>query len=198
MRWLIILIFGSFILASCSKVESTSHENAQLISNKIVSVSPTVQADSLLQPVTPKIKLNSKQKKYLDEALPPQVREILEKAEKFEILAEVFGENDTDSMGFYPNRIAGITNEKDKKEILESFYYDASDGDYPSACYVPHHALRATFQSKTVEVEICYQCHIFYVKSPFGKFDGGIVRENVKSENVLNKIIKNQSIELKQ
>jgi len=197
MRQYAILILCGFILMSCAKIETASNENAQTNSNKIVSISPTIEANTSLKPVTPKIKLNAEQRKYLNESLPPQVREILEKAEKFEVLAEVNLKDEEDGLNFEPNRIAEIANESDKKELLEAFYYDASDGRYPAACYIPHHGFRATHHGKTVEIEICSQCSKFYVKSPFGEFEGGIVRENPKSEAVFNRIIQNQSVEIK-
>jgi hypothetical protein len=132
--------------------------------------------------------------------LPPEAREVLEKAESFEVLAEVrkeqFSEDD-ESFVFEPNRIAKITKESDKKEILEAFYSDASREDALSACYYPYHKLRAIYREKNVEIEICFMCSKFIVDSPSGKFYGIIARENRKSENVLKRIIRNQSVEFK-
>ncbi len=204
MRILIISIVCCFILTNCSKVETAVGENTQTYQSKEITTSPMIKKTVLpieevitLKPITSSVRLNSKQNKNLNESLPPKVREILEKAEKLEILAEVLGENDPDSMGFYPNRRAIITDEKDRKEVLETFYLDVSAGLTPSACYIPHHGIRATYKGKTVEVEICYQCHLFFVKSPFGKFDGGLAYENHKFEDVLNHIIQKQGVEIK-
>ncbi|HSK74200.1 MAG TPA: hypothetical protein VK892_21045 [Pyrinomonadaceae bacterium] len=177
-------------------MKTAANENLQSNWDEAITVSTAVQENTSLKPVKPNVKLNSKQKKYLNESLPLKVREVLEKAEKFEIFAEVLGENGSDGMGFYPNRIAVITDENEKKEVLETFYLDASSRPYPSACYVPHHAIRATYQNKTVEIEICYQCKIFIVKGSFGDFSGGLPFENRKSEEVLNRIIQNKGVEL--
>lgn len=200
MRQFVILIFCSILLISCSSVETASNENKETNLNKTVlktpTPSPTTKSTLLLKPINPKVKLNAEQTKYLNESLPRKVREILEKAEKIEILAEVLGENDYDSREFSPNRIAIIIDEKDKKEVLETFYRDASAGLNASACYIPHHGIRATYQGRTVEIEICYQCHLFAVNSPFGEFNGGLPFESQKSEDVLNRIIKNQSVEI--
>lgn len=199
MRQIIIVIFCGFLFTNCSKVETTSTENNFIDPTPTVFVlptaSPSVETFVPLKAVVPKVNLSSEQKKNLEESLPLKVREILEKAEKFEILAEV--DNKPDGLRFEPNRIAAIKNEKEKGEILEAFYLDASAGLNPSACYIPHHGIRATYRDKTVEVEICYQCHLFSVKSPFGKFDGGLPFENQKSEDILKRIIKNQSVEIK-
>ena len=198
MRKPVVLIFGVFLLMSCSKVE-TAPEVTRINSEKMPMASPTVETNLLLKAVKPDIKLNAKQQKYLDESLPPDVREVLEKAEKFEVLAEVRKEveNDGERMTFEPNRIAKIISETDKKEILEAFYQDASKEDSPASCYEPHHAIRGTYNGKAVEVEICFSCSRFVVKSEFGKFDGTIVRENRKSEDLFNRIIESKSIEMK-
>jgi hypothetical protein len=182
---------------SCAKVETVSYEKAKINSNK--TVSPTIDSETLLKPITPKIKLNSKQKKYFNESLPPQVREILEKAEKFEILVEVreqFDPND-DERTFEPNRLIKPVSENDKKETLEAFYNDASNEDSPAICFEPRHEIRAIYQEKTVVISICFSCSRFIVTSPFGKFPGTIVRENRKSEDFFKRIIQNQSVELK-
>jgi hypothetical protein len=196
-----VLISCCFILSGCSKVETTPFELGQTNLNENVVVLPVNQENTSLKPVSPNIKLDAKQEKYLNESLPPNVREILEKAEKFEVLAEVreeeFDESD-DSFTFEANRIAKITKNSDKKEILEAFYHDAAREDALSACYYPYHRLRATYENKTVEVEICFKCSKFIVESPFGNFYGIIVRDNRKSENVLNRIIQNQGVEFKQ
>ena len=202
MQKIVVLIYCCIVLASCSKVETASNVTTQTDSSLTTSGIPTptstIEAVPALKPIVAKVKLNSKQRKNLNESLPPNVREILEKAEKFEVLAEVDLDDAHDGLNFEPNRISFIRDEKDKKEILENFYYDASAGPNASACYIPHHGIRASYQGKTVEVEICFQCHLFSVNSSFGKFYGGLPYENVKSEELLNRLIQNQSVELKQ
>lgn len=195
MRYFVILSFCIFLLASCSKVETATN---------IIPISldktPTVQENVSLKSVTPKVDLNAKQQKYLNESLPPKVREILEKAEIFEILAEMREREirESDLLNFQPNRIVKNFDEKEKKEILEAFYFDASREDSPASCYEPHHQIRAIYQGETVEIEICFDCAKFIVTSSFGKFEGTFVRENRKSEDLFNRIIENKSIEIKQ
>ena len=205
MRQIMILIFCLGFI-SCSKVETASINNIDnktpinSINNKVEStltVSPTVETNVPLKLVKPTIKLNSKQQKYLNESLPLEVREILEKAEKFEILAEVKLKDKNDGLKFEPNRISKISNENDKRKILEIFYKDAATDQPPASCFIPHHGIRANYQNKIVEIEICFECSRFTVKSPSGNFEGTIVRQNLKSEDYLNQIIKNQSIEIK-
>jgi hypothetical protein len=199
MRRFLILICCCFVLASCSKVETAANEKARPNPIPTASASPTVETNSPLKPVVPNVKLNSKQKKYLNESLPPEAREILEKAENFEVLAESYPERQLDEgRDFEPNRIAKISDENDKKKILEAFYRDAAEEDAPAVCYEPHHALRATYKGKTVEVEICFSCSRFVLKGVSGEVQGTIVRENRRSEDVFRQIIESQSIEIKQ
>jgi hypothetical protein len=198
MKRIAILIF-CLALANCAKVETASNDNIQNNSTKTVAVLPTVEKDTSLKPITPNVKFNAKQQKYLNESLPSPVREILEKAEKFEILAEIptKPESDGELMTFEPNRITKITEENDKKAVLEAFYFDASREDSPAVCFEPHCGIRAIYQGKTVEMEICFNCSRFVVKSEFGNFDGTIVRENRKSEDLFNQIVESKSVEIK-
>lgn len=108
------------------------------------------------------------------------------------------GENEYDGEGrtFEPNRIVKIAGENDKRKVLEAFYHDASEEDSPAVCYEPHHAIRSTYQGKTIEVEICFSYSKFYVTSPFGEFSGTIVRENRKSEDIFTQLVQNQSVEI--
>ena len=199
MRQIVILVCCLAIM-NCAKVETVSIDNTETNSNKTAPVSPNAAKDIALKPVIPTVKFNARQQKYLNGSLPAKVREILEKAESFEVLAEIRGQNESDGEGmtFDPNRIAKIIDENDKKVILEAFYFDASREDSPAVCYEPHHAIRAIYQGRTVEVEICFSCSCFIVKSEFGKFDGTIVRENRKSEELFDRIVANKSIEIKQ
>ena len=86
MRFISLFIF-CVVMVSCSKIETASNNVQIKVANS--AVSPIVPEPVLLKPVKPNIKLNAKQQKDLDESLPPQVREVLEKAETFEILADV-------------------------------------------------------------------------------------------------------------
>jgi hypothetical protein len=190
------LLFFCLILASCSKVEPVLSENTQTNTNNTLSDSKPVQETVPLNSVTPNLSLNFKRKKYLNASLPPQIREILEKAETFEILADL--SNISREKGtLVPDTLVTVKDEKTKKEVLENFYSDASTEDSPAACYEPHHGIRVKYQDKTVEVEICFSCSRFIVKSSFGNFEGTIVRKNRKSEDFFEQIVKTQGIRIK-
>ena len=199
MRRALILVL-CLLAAGCAKTGTASNDNARASVNKTPTVSSSVESVAPLKPVKLDVKLNAKQQKYLDESLPLKIREILEKSEKFEVLAEVHkdGEDDGEWTTFEPNRILKVADEKDKKEILEAFYFDASREDSPAICYYPRHLIRAVYQGKWVEVEICFSCSRFIVRSESGKFDGTIVRENRKSEDLFNQIMVSKGAELNQ
>ncbi|HEX8396560.1 MAG TPA: hypothetical protein VF644_03995 [Pyrinomonadaceae bacterium] len=190
----LILISICLTLVNCSKVETASEINTEA-PNPTLTAQKSLETKRLLKPISVDVKLSSKRKKYLNYSLPPQVREVLEKAEKFEILAEDLGQDGRDEgMYFEPNRIARVSDENLKKEILEAFYSDAATDEPPAVCYIPHHSVRAEHQGKMVEIEICFECARFYVKSPFGEFKGTLVRENRQSEDVFTRVVKNQSV----
>lgn len=194
----LIVIFS--ISFGCSRVQTSSASNFEY---SLPTPTP-IQVDeaesrSLLTTVSPDIKLTSKQKKYLNESLPESARDILEKSEKFEIFAEVGADeaSESDIREFHPNRIVTVKDNKLKREILESFYFDASREDSPAVCYEPHHSIRATYQDRTIEIEICFSCSRFEVKNLPTRFWGTIVREGRKSELLLTRIINDHGVELK-
>ncbi len=197
MRILVLLLL-SLMLSGCPKVEtSPSIPTEHQLPTPYPTNQPQADRGSVLKPISTHISLTPKQKKYLDESLPPDVRVILEKAEKFEILAEVNKDesSETDSRIFNPNRIVVLRSERQKKEVLEAFYSDATLEDSPAICYEPHHSLRATYAGKTVEIEICFDCSRFVVKDSPSKAWGTIVRENRKSERFLVDLVESQGME---
>jgi hypothetical protein len=147
--------------------------------------------------------LNSKQTKELDKSLPPNVRDILENAETFEILAEIERKDGkityplTEGFDMKPNIKAEISDANTRKEILENFYRDAAKGSEPALCYIPHHILRAKRGDKTVEIEICFSCSRFQGKGSFGEFSGTVGRGDEQTENLFNRIIATNGVEIK-
>lgn len=151
------------------------------------------------KPVVPINRLSSEQKKHLNNALPSRVREFLEKSGSFKLLAEirVEGEPSDGTWEFTPNRVASITDERLKMEVLNSFYFDVSAGPYPYVCYEPHHGILAEYKGKKIEIDICYSCSKINVRSPFGTFKGGMGYEDQTSEALFDRIIRESGVELK-
>lgn len=197
---LLILTSTLLILTACPKMDASN--NASHIAQS--SPTPTTKAETesfpALSPVSPNIKLTREQRKYLNDSLPKEAQEILEKAEHFELLAEVnmARSSETDLHEFDPNRIVRVAENRLKRELLEAFYSDAARKDGPANCYEPHHSIRATYQGKTIEIEICFDCSRFEVKNLPTQFSGTIVREGRKSETLFTRIVEEEGIELKQ
>jgi hypothetical protein len=197
----VFLIIIFCLITACERAQTAVDEGH----SSVVALSPTPTPSSApvapaapLKPVVPQVKFLAKEKAYLDESLPLQARKILEAAESFEVFAEINKDetSETDSRTFVPNRVVRITTEKQKKEILEAFYFDAAHEDAPAVCYEPHHSLTATANGKTVEIEICYSCSRFEVKGLATRFWGTIVREDRKSEDLLTRIIQESATDI--
>ena len=196
---LTILASACLALFACARVETALNETKPPINTPAPIQTPEPVRPSIkLKPVVPEMKFGTKQKRYLDESLPPEARKILESAESFEVFGEVEKDESTeaDTRTFVPNTVARIASEKQKKEILDAFYFDAAHEDAPAACYEPHHSLKATSKGKTVEIEICFSCSRFEVKGLTSRFWGTIVRENRKSEDLLTMILKESGVEI--
>ena len=188
-------------LSGCAKVENvSSNATPQILVTPLPGVQAALTATSPLKPVSPNVKLNTKQRKYLNDTLPPDIRKMLEEADAFEILAEVGPEetSETALQEFHPNRIVIISDERQKRQILEAFYSDAATQDGPAFCYEPHHGLRASIGGKMIEIEICFSCSQFRGVGDLHAVSGTIVRKNRKSEKLFTQIVKDQSVELKQ
>jgi len=151
--------------------------------------------------------LNQKATQSLDSAIPPNVREFLESADTFQLLLEEEGrdfvagdhkiKDETKLRTFEPTRIATIRSAKDKRAILEALYADSATDESAASCYEPHHGMRATFHGRTVEIEICYDCAVFYVSGDMGKSTGTISRDHRKSEATLNRLLHDLGVPIK-
>ena len=187
------------IALACGSTQAIKIDNA----NQNTETPPPVKVEPTSLPikVSPNLKLSANQKKILDKSLPVDVREILENADKFEILAEVIKKDGKLAYplkeDFKPNTEVEISDASLRKEILEAFYKDASSGESPSDCWLPHHILKAAQSDKTVEIEICFSCSRFEVKSSFGEFSGTFAHgDDPKSEAVFNRIIENYGVQI--
>ena len=132
--------------------------------------------------------LTRRQKRRLDASLPAKVREVLRKAESL----EVFGISPAGKagIGWYPDLKTVLPRGQERDELLNAFFFDASAGPNPSACFIPRHSLKATYAGKTVEVIICYQCHLFVVEGDLGKFDGGFYKEGSAAHQLFESIVR--------
>lgn len=191
-----LLLLLSFILAltmACSSTQAVSENITEIPQSKVEAKPSPIK-------VSPDIKPNNRQTKELNKSLPPNVREVLENAEVFEILAEIERKNGKlvypVKESFEPNIKAEISDSNLRKEILENFYRDVSKGSESANCWLPHHILRAKQGDKMVEIKICFSCSRFEGKSPFGEFSGTTGRGDEKTENLFNRMIEIYGVNL--
>jgi hypothetical protein len=135
--------------------------------------------------------LTSEQKQLIDKRIPPEIREILDKAQEITISYNV--DKDTTQLNVLmpevvPNAEAKVSNSNVKQEFLENFYADASSNGNGNACFNPRQRLKAEYQNKLVEIDICYECGWFRGKSSSGDF-GGSFGPQIKSSAVIDAII---------
>ncbi|MEO7672519.1 MAG: hypothetical protein ABIU09_00400 [Pyrinomonadaceae bacterium] len=188
------LLFFSLILTLIMACNSTQ----TIVENKAEIQKAKAEARPSPISVSPHVNLNSRQTQILEISLPPNIREVLENAEEFEILAEM---EKKDGKFVYPGKesfeptIKAVISEASlRKEILENFYRDVSKGSEPANCWLPHHILRAGQGDKTVEMEICFSCSRFEGKGSFGAFSGTTGRGDEKTEKLFNRLIETYGV----
>ncbi|MEP6849874.1 MAG: hypothetical protein ABI999_13540 [Acidobacteriota bacterium] len=178
-----LLITAVFLLAAgCGR-----HEGSELVTWSTPETGSTPERQAPEVPIIPVRPLNHEQRKNLNSTLPPRVREILEKADKLEVLGLTSDEKV--GINWYPDAEVDLMPGARRTELLNSFYFDASAGPNPSACFLPRHALKATYKDKTVEIIICFQCHLFTVRGDLGDYDGGVYMEGAASHHFFEEIL---------
>lgn len=181
---------GSLLLCGCAPTSL----NQISIAPAAVYPSPTPQFSAPDVPEIPVKALSRKQRKELDSSLPPKVRQILEKAQSLEVLG--LSSEEKVGIGWHPDVSIGLPNSPERRHLLESFYFDASAGPNPSACFLPRHGLKASYDGKTVEIIICFQCHVFTVRGDLGEFDGGVYLKGSASHHFFEKILREDRLKL--
>jgi len=184
-----IIIFAvGCTTSSVSNPAGDGYENRPV--GSLASSSPTPVV------VSPAIQLTKRQERKLESSLPKDVRKLLESASELtlqgEIVRTVNGVEYPVKESFEPNTAADITT-PDRKEILEAFYIEASNGEEPSVCWRPHHKVTARSGNAVVEIEICFACGRFKGTGPSGEFSGTFAHgDSPKCEKLLNKILVDQ------
>jgi hypothetical protein len=194
MKYFALFFLVTIAFVSCSKVESQ-----QVINSNLKTKTGSTEIETNRSAQNPLADLTKEQKQKLDERIPPKVREILDKAEEINIYYNV--EEDTMRLRVLmfdtvPNAEAKVSDPALKKEFLESFYYDASSNSMGNACFSPRHKIAAKYKTKTVEMDICYQCSNFQGKSSSGSFGGGLAYES-KSSPIVAAIIEKYGTKIK-
>ncbi|MEP7075525.1 MAG: hypothetical protein ABI878_06910 [Acidobacteriota bacterium] len=178
------LFTALFLLAfACGR-----HEGSELVTWSTPEIGSPPERQAPEVPIVPIKPLTRNQQKDLDSTLPLKVRQILEKAEYLEV--QGLSSEDKVGIGWYPDVDVALPVGPRRAGLLKSFYFDASAGPNPSACFLPRHGLKATYNGKTVEVIICFQCHLFTVRGDLGEFDGGVYMGGSASHHLFEEILR--------
>jgi hypothetical protein len=95
-----------------------------------------------------------------------------------------------------PNSEAKVSDPELKKQFLDSFYSDVSSNSNGAACFSPAHRVKAKYKTKTIEIDVCYQCDNFRGRSSAGDFGGGLHYES-KSSAIIDAIIEKYGEKIK-
>ncbi|MEP7212562.1 MAG: hypothetical protein ABI791_05785 [Acidobacteriota bacterium] len=191
MKRFVLVLIASVFLIGCANLESQreSNSNSKAESDSSEAVPSSKDQENVL---------TQEQIHRLDGRIPPNIREILDKAKEITISYNV----DKDTMQLevllpptVPNRNVKVSDPL-KKEFLESFYSDASSNSNGNACFGPRHRVNAKFKTETVELDICYECSNFEGKSSSGGFGGGLDSES-NSSAILDAIIEKYGKKIK-
>lgn len=187
--FLLIIIFS---VACTNESQQTANVNLRTEVN-------SSEFKAIQMPTYSPKEFTSEEKKRLDERIPPKIREILDKAEEITIAYNY----DEDKMQLKillhetePNSEAKVSDPELKKQFLDSFYSDVSSNSNGAACFSPAHRVKAKYKTKTVEIDICYQCANFRGKSSSGDFKGGM-NEKGKSSAIIDAIIEKYGAKIK-
>jgi hypothetical protein len=192
-----LLIISSFAFLICCNRTQTETLPTATAETTVVKTREIIQAEN-----APEISLDDltgEQKKKLDKALPPKVREILDNAEELEILAHLdkeTGKPQVMAFGVAANTVAKISDASLKKAILDRFYFDAASDKYgASLCWNPRHILRVKSKDGFVGITICFECNIFKGSSSFGEIAGN-VSDGRKSMALINEAIEKYGVDM--
>jgi hypothetical protein len=115
-----------------------------------------------------------------ENALPSEVRKILDKADRFVLLSldPKLSEHQQDKPsdkffhGYRVRRKIEIRTQKARDELSGALYEGIADWDGDIAmCFNPRHGIRANVGDETVDLVICFQCMSIQV---YGKTDGEV------------------------
>jgi len=96
--------------------------------------------------------------------LPEPVVKALEKAESIEVYS-LDGERGVED-GWHGTRVLGkttVNKAKDTKAIAVAVTKGVAEGTDGARCFIPRHGIRVTYDDKTYDLVICFECHWVYI-----------------------------------
>src|SRR6266545_3735172 len=127
--------------------------------------------------------------------LPDTVRTALEKAGELEVYSLNGETNDTD--GWHGSKVLGKTTVKKEAatKLAGALAKGVTEGDRGARCFIPRHGVRATYDGKTYDLVICFECGWVYLYTD--KSDKPqVLMISTSPNNALNKILTDAKVPL--
>jgi hypothetical protein len=127
--------------------------------------------------------------------LPDAVRTALEKAGELEVYSLNGETNDKD--GWHGSKVLGKTTVKKENatKLASALAKGVSEGDRGARCFIPRHGVRATYDGKTYDLVICFECGWVYIYTDKSDKPKVLMIANSPS-GALNKILTDAKIPL--
>lgn len=97
--------------------------------------------------------------------LPDDVVKVLEKAGELEVYSLDSAQQEKGNEGWHGVKVLGKTTVKgeDAAKVAASVKKGVEEGGRGARCFIPRHGIRATYDGKTVELVICFECSWIHV-----------------------------------
>lgn len=126
--------------------------------------------------------LNEQDLKRLDERFPSRQREVLQNALSIDVYEfdDRFPIKDkSNALGLWPieknkfqgygvSRHARVSDNEQRKELVEGLLYSIGSSGNGMACFGPRHGIRAVHKGERIELLICFECENFQGAPTFG------------------------------
>jgi hypothetical protein len=128
--------------------------------------------------------------------LPDAVRTALEKAGELEVYSLNGETNEKD--GWHGSKVLGKTTLKKENatKLASTIAKGVSEGDRGARCFIPRHGVRATYDGKTYDLVICFECGWVYVYTDKSDKPKVLMISNSPS-GALNKILTDAKVPTK-
>ena len=130
-------------------------------------------------------------------AIPADVKTVLEKADTFELYSLDPGEESVKD-GFHGWKVLGKTTIKDtdvRKEVIAALAKGVADNDGRAAkCFEPRHGIRVVHDGKTTDLVICFACYQVRVTQGDKRGEGFLTTDSPQA--TFDKVLKAAGVKL--
>jgi len=120
--------------------------------------------------------------------LPGDVRRILAKADRFEVLSLEPDGREWTTLGR-----AEVGDRAEQKAIVDAVEKGIAEGTGGAICFTPRHGIHATYKGKSVDVLICFECSVVVVEVN-GKFRKPRLPTSRASQAVLDAVLRKAGV----